>query len=1107
MEAKEFLSASVQPVHVGVTYLEDSNKTDQSSALNGTTTKVADLFEISYSGGADGTELTTLTLALRNAFFDTASGGVGVYGSFPFTIVAQNGFDVTSCTVDDGGATLTLKLSGFNAGEKLVFSIDVDEQGNLQPNAVVEGAEIEGAALTASFIASHYKDLTISDMVVHDDYDFTGTGLENLLPNNNYDNAAALAYVPESAETGPVYTAGAYGSAQQTPKPITLSGTVYGDLNANNKQETGDLGINNTLLTLYVLNDNGSYVPTGKTTYTDANGDYQFTNLDPGTYKVVETNRSDYIISVGNTPGTVNSVTRGVSTSVDILSGIALEGGDNSVDNDFADTKPASVSGYVYVDADNDGNKDSGEAGIANVDLNLLDANGKTVATTTTDSSGYYYFGGLTPGATYTVAEAQPAGYYDGKDTVGNATGTANNPGDSISGIVLVSEQAAINYNFGELPPAAISGIVYVERNNNITVDANDTRLSGVTIYLYDASGNYVGQTTTNANGEYSFTDLQPGTYSVVEIQPAGYLEYGSWAGTVNGATVGSVDVENIDKIDKIALSWGNQGINYNFAEVVPATISGYVFQDGPTILVAQGQSVDVTKVRDGRLTSDDTRLAGVTLILCDGSGVPLTDDNGNQITTVTDANGYYAFTGLLAGSYAIREIRPTGYTPGIDTSGSNGGLVVNTYTYSTLDAQTLSTLAVTSTDTVIAKIALKQGDAATLYNFSEVVIQTFPPITPPDPPTPPVLPPPTQLVVGDSSILSSFSGAVFILQSLAETGASGGPTDYTWHLSVIDGGSPRSDASADASVVYTPSEYFDPATWTGDSLDQCEWTLANKDGAAVKNFRFGLHRAVAVAGDWDGSGFTKIGVFLEGLWFFDLDGNGQWDQNDLWAKLGRKNDQPVTGDWDGDDKTDIGIFGPSWTGDSRAIAVEPGLPDAQNMLAGRQKNIPPDAADAAVGYRTMKRGQDSKMRSDVIDHVFQYGTKGDIAVTGDWNGDGINTIGIFRNGAWFLDIDGDGRWSDGDQMFHFGQEGDIPVVGDWTGDGVSKVGLYRHGAFHLDTNNNHQIDAQDKVFELGSPGDKPVVGDWNGEGIDKVGVFHDPGSTTADAAPSMAAP
>jgi len=153
---------------------------------------------------------------------------------------------------------------------------------------------------------------------------------------------------------------------------------------------------------------------------------------------------------------------------------------------------------------------------------------------------------------------------------------------------------------------------------------------------------------------------------------------------------------------------------------------------------------------------------------------------------------------------------------------------------------------------------------------------------------------------------------------------------------------------------------------------------------------------------------------------------------------------------------------------------------------------VPPDPADAAVGWRTLKKGHTGKMRSDLIDHVFQYGEKNDIAVTGDWNGDGIYTIGIFRNGTWFLDMDGDGRFGKGDVVCQFGQEGDLPVVGDWTGDGITKLGVYRDGKFYLDINNNRQLDAADKVFALGHAGDKPISGDWNGDGVDEVGVYED---------------
>ena len=73
---------------------------------------------------------------------------------------------------------------------------------------------------------------------------------------------------------------------------------------------------------------------------------------------------------------------------------------------------PASKSGYVYVDANDDGIKESGEAGIKGVKIILTGTNdlGQSVrVTTTTDANGYYIFTGLRPG-TYTVTEVQPTG-------------------------------------------------------------------------------------------------------------------------------------------------------------------------------------------------------------------------------------------------------------------------------------------------------------------------------------------------------------------------------------------------------------------------------------------------------------------------------------------------------------------------------------------------------------------------------------------------------------------------------------------------------------------------------------------------------------------------
>jgi hypothetical protein len=207
-----------------------------------------------------------------------------------------------------------------------------------------------------------------------------------------------------------------------------------------------------------------------------------------------------------------------------------------------------------------------------------------------------------------------------------------------------------------------------------------------------------------------------------------------------------------------------------------------------------------------------------------------------------------------------------------------------------------------------------------------------------------------------------------------------------------------------------------------------------------------------------------------------------------------------VTGDWDGDGKLDIGVFGPAWSGDPRAIEAEPGLPDMNNRNTGRRKNVPPRAEEAAHGSRQLKLTSRGNVRNDLIDHVFHYGVAGDVPVTGDWNGDGVHTIAVFRNGKWHLDIDGDGRWSAADRAFEFGQKDDIPVVGDWAGNGIDRIGVYRNGTWHLDTNGNERLDAHDRVFQLGGPGDQPITGDWDGDGVDEVGVSSEAASGQAAA-------
>ena len=104
-----------------------------------------------------------------------------------------------------------------------------------------------------------------------------------------------------------------------------------------------------------------------------------------------------------------------------------------------------------------------------------------------------------------------------------------------------------------------------------------------------------------------------------------------------------------------------------------------------------------------------------------------------------------------------------------------------------------------------------------------------------------------------------------------------------------------------------------------------------------------------------------------------------------------------------------------------------------------------------------------------------------------DFGRKGEDTVGVFRNGAWYLDYDNDGIT---DSIVTFGMSSDIPVIGDWNGDGKDGIGAFRPLAqmFYLDFNNDGVTDAK---ISYGSSSDTPVAGDWNGDGRNSIGVFN----------------
>ena len=100
----------------------------------------------------------------------------------------------------------------------------------------------------------------------------------------------------------------------------------------------------------------------------------------------------------------------------------------------------------------------------------------------------------------------------------------------------------------------------------------------------------------------------------------------------------------------------------------------------------------------------------------------------------------------------------------------------------------------------------------------------------------------------------------------------------------------------------------------------------------------------------------------------------------------------------------------------------------------------------------------------------------------GDWNGDGRTKIGVYSNGFWFLDYNGDYVWDGGifDKQIGWGWAGVTPIVGDWNGDGRTKIGVVNQGFWFLDYDGNYVWDGgtTDKIAGWG-PGWTPVPGQW----------------------------
>jgi len=124
----------------------------------------------------------------------------------------------------------------------------------------------------------------------------------------------------------------------------------------------------------------------------------------------------------------------------------------------------------------------------------------------------------------------------------------------------------------------------------------------------------------------------------------------------------------------------------------------------------------------------------------------------------------------------------------------------------------------------------------------------------------------------------------------------------------------------------------------------------------------------------------------------------------------------------------------------------------------------------------------------------FYYGNPGDVPFVGDWDCDGVDTPGLYRQSDGYVYLRDTNTQGIADVSFFFGNPGDVPLAGDFDGDGCDSVSLYRPAEARFYVINelgdgDAGLGAAAFSFVFGDSGDVPFVGDFDTNGTDEVGL------------------
>ncbi len=324
-----------------------------------------------------------------------------------------------------------------------------------------------------------------------------------------------------------------------------------------------------------------------------------------GTTLYKTTNQGASWTSDHSRSGAFNHIQMKVASGAGVIVGYAVgASGQISKYVEYLPITNGSISGMKFEDLDADGVKEAGEPGLSGWKIYL---SGVMTDSATTDANGAYSFEDIDEGD-YVVSEGMQAGWHQ------------SYPASGSHAISITAGQAQTGIDFGNYRLASLAGKKYEDANGDST-GTGDSGIQNWSIYINGMASDTM---MTDANGNYLFSGLKPGTYTISENQPAG------WTVTQPASGVYQVNLQS-----------GQSLTGYNFGNFELGSISGMKWKD------FNGNGMK------------DAGEIGMADWVINAVGVK----PGNSFQMTTDANGNYMFDDLYADTYTLSEVQQDGYT------------------------------------------------------------------------------------------------------------------------------------------------------------------------------------------------------------------------------------------------------------------------------------------------------------------------------------------------------------------------------------------------------------------------------------------------------------